>query len=144
MKKNTYAIVVDDNDEDRDLVKSAFPTKYLEKIEEYENSKDFKNKFLKKVSDKTNIPGIIFLDLRMEQLTSGLEVLEEIRNSEFLKLIPVIIISGSDEDEDILASYKTGANFYICKAEDPEAFLKSIKEIVDTIDRSGLVPSDLK
>ncbi len=71
-------------------------------------------------------PHIIFLDLNMPG-KNGFQVLEELRENDSLKEIPVVIFSTAKDEESILKSWKLGANFYLPKSTSFDAFRKSIQ-----------------
>ena len=71
------------------------------------------------------IPKVIFLDLKMPKL-SGLEVLKKIKSDEQTKIIPVVLLTSSKEETDILEGYKLGVNSYIVKPVGFENFVKAI------------------
>ena len=71
-------------------------------------------------------PVIILLDLKLPKI-SGMEVLKTVRQNEFTKLIPVVILTSSTQDEDLLNGYKLGANSYVRKPVDFKEFLEAIK-----------------
>jgi chemotaxis family two-component system response regulator Rcp1 len=73
-------------------------------------------------------PDLILLDLNLPK-KDGREVLEEIKSSPTLKSIPVVILTTSESDADILRSYRLHANCYITKPVDLEGFLTVIKSI---------------
>ena len=75
------------------------------------------------------LPDLILLDLNLPGL-SGRDVLEEIRNNQNINHIPVVILTTSDADEDILKTYKLGANCYVTKP----VGLKQFQTIVNTIE----------
>ena len=75
-------------------------------------------------------PKIILLDIKLPKL-DGTEVLKLIRNNPHTCMIPVIMLTSSNEEKDILNAYKFGANSYICKPVDFEEFLKTSKQISD-------------
>ena len=73
-------------------------------------------------------PDIILLDLNLPR-KDGREVLAEIKADEYLKLIPVIILTTSDADQDIIRSYKLHANCFITKPVDLDQFIFIIRQI---------------
>jgi CheY-like chemotaxis protein len=75
-------------------------------------------------------PDIILLDLNLPR-KSGREVLEEIKNDDALKRIPVVVLTTSDDERDILASYSLHANCYITKPVDLSRFITIVKNIKD-------------
>lgn len=74
------------------------------------------------------IPKLIILDLKMPKI-SGIQVLKKIKSDPVLKLIPVIMLTSSKEDPDIKQCYSLGANSYIVKPVDNDAFFLTIKEL---------------
>jgi two-component system response regulator len=73
-------------------------------------------------------PNVVLLDLKLPKL-SGLEVLQRMRAHHRLKLIPVIVLTTSLEEQDIFASYELGANSYIRKPVDFGNFLEAIRQL---------------
>ncbi len=78
--------------------------------------------------DLTILPEVVLLDLKMPKM-GGLEVLEEIRKNAPTKLLPVIILTTSKEESDIISGYNLGANSYICKPVDFNQFHEAIKQL---------------
>jgi CheY-like chemotaxis protein len=82
-----------------------------------------------KFADHANgLPVVVMLDLKMPKV-DGLEVLRQMRNDEKLKHIPVVMITSSREEQDLLKSYQLGVNAYVVKPMDFQQFANSIKEI---------------
>ncbi len=80
-------------------------------------------------ADKPNVlPCVIFLDLKMPKM-DGLEVLRQVRTSEQLRLIPVVMITSSREECDVLESYRLGVNGYVVKPIDFHQFVDAIKQV---------------
>lgn len=75
-------------------------------------------------------PGLILLDLNLPR-KSGAEVLQEIKSDPELSTIPVIVLTTSDAEEDVIRSYRTHANAYITKPVDFERFRAIVQQIDD-------------
>ena len=73
-------------------------------------------------------PAVILLDLKLPKV-DGLEVLKQIKSDEKLKLIPVVVLTSSKEEKDMVASYKLGVNAYVVKPVDFHEFVNAIKEL---------------
>lgn len=78
---------------------------------------------------ETNIdPKVVFLDLKLPKV-DGLEVLRSMRQDERTRLIPVVMLTSSEEEQDIVESYQLGVNSYIVKPIDFENFARSVAEL---------------
>jgi CheY-like chemotaxis protein len=75
-------------------------------------------------------PGLILLDVNLPKV-SGLEVLAELKQDPALLAVPVVMLTTSQADEDILRSYKLHANAYVSKPVDFEGFTAAIRQIDD-------------
>ncbi|MFX1536051.1 MAG: response regulator [Promethearchaeota archaeon] len=95
--------------------------------------------FLRKADEK---PGIILLDLNMPRM-NGLEFLQAIKQDDKLKKIPVIILTSSNENQDIAESFKLGAVGYMVKPLDYSQYLKIIRIIINYWTYSEL-PRDIE
>jgi len=73
-------------------------------------------------------PKLILLDLNLPKI-GGLEVLEEIKSNESTKSIPVVILSSSKQDADVIAGYMLGVNSYVVKPVDFDVFSKAISDL---------------
>lgn len=74
------------------------------------------------------LPQVVLLDLKLPKV-SGLEVLKMIRTDERTKLLPVVILTSSKEEQDLIDGYKLGANSYIRKPVDFAQFLEAVKQL---------------
>lgn len=75
-----------------------------------------------------NAPKVILLDLKLPKV-DGLEVLERVKSDIRTKSIPVVVLTSSSEERDIITSYNLGVNSYILKPVDFDKFINAIKEI---------------
>jgi CheY-like chemotaxis protein len=73
-------------------------------------------------------PVLILLDLKLPKV-DGLEVLRQIKSDENLNMIPVVMLTSSREEQDLIKSYKLGVNAYVVKPIDFHDFVNSVKEI---------------
>jgi two-component system response regulator len=78
--------------------------------------------------DVTKIPAVILLDLKLPKV-DGLEVLRRIRSHGPTQLIPVVILTSSKEQQDVIAGYKLGANSYIRKPVDFTKFYDAVQKL---------------
>jgi CheY-like chemotaxis protein len=117
--KSIHILIAEDDAEDRMLTTDAMNENRLvnriDFVEDGEDLMDYLNN-RGKYSDakKYPLPGIILLDLNMPR-KDGREALKEIKSSDHLKKIPVIILTTSKAEEDILRSYNLGVNSFITK-----------------------------
>ncbi len=82
-----------------------------------------------KFQERTNgNPAVLLLDLKLPKV-DGLEVLQQIKSDEKLRMIPVVVLTSSREERDMVASYKLGVNAYVVKPVDFHEFVNAIKEL---------------
>jgi len=74
------------------------------------------------------MPVIVMLDLKLPKI-SGLEVLKNIRSNKITRLLPVVILTSSDEEKDLIESYQLGANSYVRKPVDFSQFQDAVKQL---------------
>ena len=98
-------------------------------VDDGEDALDFiycRNKYdHRKPNDK---PKVILLDLKLPKV-DGLKVLKIIKNDDEKKMIPVIVLTSSDQEKDMIESYKFGVNSYIQKPVDFDQFVEAVKQI---------------
>ena len=76
----------------------------------------------------TENPAVMLLDLKLPKI-GGLEVLQQIRAEDRLKLIPVVVLTSSNEEKDVMRSYSLGVNAYVVKPVDFHEFVNAVKEL---------------
>lgn len=127
-----YILYVDDNEDDifmaqRALKKSRLQNEFIylhdgqECIDYLLNEGEYKNA-------DTPLPVVLLLDINMPKV-SGLDVLKKLRSEERTKLLPVVMLTTSDTNNDIEKSYALGANSYIVKPVDTQQFFNAIQEL---------------
>jgi len=78
--------------------------------------------------DINQIPKVILLDLKLPKV-DGLEVLRKVKSDERTKVIPVVVLTSSKEESDLVESYRLGANSYITKPVDFDKFAQIVSEM---------------
>ncbi len=126
-------LLVEDNPNDEELTLHAFRkyhlTNRLQVVRDGEEALDFI--FCRAQYASRNIqngPKVILLDIKLPKV-DGLEVLRQIKADEQTRTIPVVLLTSSREERDILAGYAHGANSYIVKPVDFEQFTESVRTL---------------
>jgi len=73
-------------------------------------------------------PAVLLLDLKLPKV-DGLEVLRQVKSDDKLKMIPVVVLTSSHEEKDLVVSYQLGVNAYVVKPVDFHEFVNAIKEL---------------
>lgn len=125
-------LLVEDNPGDVDLTREALENTKMHNNLHVAVDGEEAMAFLRKKGKYKNTPypDIIMLDLNMPK-KDGREVLAEIKADEYLRKIPVVILTTSSAEEDVLKAYNLHANCYITKPIDLNQFLKVVKSIED-------------
>ncbi len=132
MPKLVTILLVDDNPDDVELTLSALKaTKFANNISVVHDGIEAMN-YLKQIGEFSSAvrPSLVFLDLNMPR-KDGREVLVEMKNDPDLRQIPVVVLTTSQEEEDILRSYDLHANCYVTKPVDLSQLTKIVKSIDD-------------
>jgi CheY-like chemotaxis protein len=123
-------LLVEDNDGDILLTTEAFEeSRIVNNIKAIRDGKEAIN-FFESVIKKEDIPDLVLLDVNLPKV-SGHDVLTYIKNNEKYLSIPVIMLTTSSSERDILQSYKNHVNCYITKPIDVGDFMKAIAKIED-------------
>jgi len=125
-------LLVEDDAKDVDLTLNALAEYNLANevvvVHDGEEALDYLNRRGNFHTRPSQNPAVLLLDLKLPKV-DGLEVLREIRSDERLKLIPVVVLTSSREDRDMVASYKLGVNAYVVKPVDFHEFVNAVKEL---------------
>jgi two-component system response regulator len=119
-------LLVEDNPDDANLAIRALQknnlANHLLHLEDGQQLLDY-------VFNENNVmPRLILLDLKMPKV-DGIEVLRRLKADEKKKLIPIVMLTSSKEESDIIGSYRLGVNAYIVKPVDFEQFVRAVTEL---------------
>ncbi|RQW03505.1 response regulator [candidate division KSB1 bacterium] len=132
MNKLAPILLVEDDPNDVELTLTALTENNLANkvvsVRDGEEALDYLYKRGKYAARPEGYPIVILLDLKMPKV-DGLEVLRQIKADEKLKLIPVVILTSSSMDKDLVESYKLGANAYVVKPVDFYNFIEAVKKV---------------
>jgi CheY-like chemotaxis protein len=126
-------LLVEDNLTDAELTMRALKRKNLANklvwVKDGEEALDFiyaRGQFANR--NPEDLPRLILLDLRMPKV-DGLEVLKDIKANEKTRKIPVVVLTSSQEDQDVVESYKLGVNSYVSKPVEFDDFLEAVSTL---------------
>jgi two-component system response regulator len=126
VQKDVDILLVEDNPDDagltiRSLKKHNLANKLLH-LEDGQEALDFL------FNDDNELPRLVVLDLKMPRV-DGIDVLRRLKADERRRVIPVVVLTSSKEERDIVESYKLGVNAYIVKPVDFDQFAKAVAEL---------------
>ena len=134
MPQQTKKIVllIEDDDNDAELTIETFKSHHIAndvvRLEDGEEALNYIY-YRKNYQDREKeTPSLILLDLKMPKI-GGLEVLQELRDHENTKHIPVVVLTSSNEEADLMRSYKLGVNAYVVKPVDFQQLTTAVKEL---------------
>lgn len=132
MNNSTNILLVEDNPDDVELALHALkknnlinPVQVLRDGQEAVNYLFYKGQYS---SSNHELPSLILLDLKLPKV-DGIEVLRMIKGDKKLIRIPVVVLTSSSEDSDVVRSYDLGVNSYIRKPVDFDQFVETVKRI---------------
>lgn len=125
-------LIVEDNPQDVELTLEALSEHNLanlvETVGDGVEALEYLNYKGKYKNRKTGNPAVILLDIKMPKM-DGIELLEHIREDDNLKMLPVVMLTSSREEPDLIKCYKLGVNAYVVKPVDFKDFLNAVKQI---------------
>jgi two-component system, response regulator len=119
-------LLVEDNADDEQLTLRAMRQSQIPNI--IEVVRDGAEALETLFAEGKRMPDLVLLDLKLPKV-SGLEVLQRIRNHPATRTLPVVILTSSDEERDIVESYNLGANSYIRKPVDFDQFIDAVRQL---------------
>jgi CheY-like chemotaxis protein len=128
--KNVNILLVEDNEGDILLTVEALEEGRIANVISVARDGQEALEKLEVSFQKGQLPDLILLDINLPKL-NGHEVLEQLKQNEHFKHVPVIILSTSSSEMDILKSYKNHANCFITKPVEIDEFVKAIESIED-------------
>jgi CheY-like chemotaxis protein len=125
-----HVLLVEDDPGDVLMTREAFEHYKLRNVLDVVTDGEQALQFLRRTGSYADAPrpGLILLDLNLPRL-DGLEVLAELKADPVLKVIPVVILTTSQAQQDVLRSYALHANAYVSKPVDFETFMEVIRQI---------------
>jgi len=133
MSRATTILVADDDAEDRSMIKEAFTEARLNNAVDFVGDGEQLLAYLRRDGDHAEkagqpLPGLIMLDLNMPRM-DGREALREIKGDPALKRIPVVALTTSEADEDIIRTYGLGVNSFISKPVTLEGLVDVVRAL---------------
>lgn len=127
-------LLADDDPDDRALTIRALKqhrlANHIQTVEDGEQLMDYLNRRGTYAAEEAPRPGLILLDLNMPR-KDGREALEEIKRDRDLRTIPIVVLTTSEAEQDILQSYDLGVNAFVTKPVTFEGLASAIKVITD-------------
>jgi len=127
-----YILLAEDSPQDVEMTLAAFAEhKLLNEVIVVNDGEEALDFLYCRGRYKQRLPGnpvLVLLDLKMPKV-DGLEVLRTIKGDESLRLTPVVMLTSSREEQDIVRSYRLGINAYVVKPVDFHAFIEAVKQL---------------
>jgi CheY-like chemotaxis protein len=123
-------LLVEDNEKDIELVLAALEENHLanEVIVLRDGAEALDYLHQRAAAQNNGLPAVVLLDLKMPKV-DGIEVLRQMKSDPRLKAIPVVMVTSSREEQDLVRSYDLGVNAYVVKPVDFHQFVDSIRHL---------------
>lgn len=125
-------LIVEDNENDLELTVEALSehnlANYIDTVRDGEEALDYLFRRGKYANRPNGNPVVILLDLKLPKV-SGIEVLKELKADNTLKTIPVVVLTSSNEESDIISTYQLGVNAYVVKSVVFHDFVDAVKQL---------------
>lgn len=132
MKKVNYILLAEDSPNDVEMTMAALEDYHLTNqvvaVEDGEQALDYLKRRGKFADRPVGNPVLILLDLKMPKM-DGMDVLKEIKSDPTLKTIPVVMLTSSCEESDVVKSYQLGVNAYVVKPVGFPQFVEAVKQL---------------
>ena len=127
-------LLIEDNPADQEMTRRALASAndriHMEVVDDGELALDFLLRRDVYHSDDTPVPHLVLLDLNLPKL-SGKDVIRRIRSEESIKHLPLIVLSTSHAQEDIVESYRLGCNSYLLKPNRFDEYVTTMRQLTD-------------
>jgi len=129
LAKDFEAVVIEDNPCDAELTLRALERGGLAgKVKVFPDGVEALDFLFIALDSPYEFPKVILLDLKLPKM-SGLEILRRLKGHERTRLIPVVMLTSSQEESDILESYQSGANSYLVKPVDYDEYFQVVEDL---------------
>ena len=127
--KSKKILLVEDNPDDEALTLRALRNNnILNEVTVARDGQEALDYFFAAGASGNHVPAVVLLDLKLPKV-DGLEVLRQIRADERTRTQPIVILTSSKEEQDMLAGYRLGANSYIRKPVDFSQFMEAVRQL---------------
>lgn len=124
-----YILLVEDNPDDEALTLRALRKNNIKnEVVVARDGAQALELLLQDAHERSRLPEVVLLDLKLPKL-DGIEVLRRLRAEERTRMLPIVILTSSREEQDLLASYRLGANSYVRKPIDFDQFTEAVRQL---------------
>lgn len=124
-----FILLVEDNPDDEALTLRALRKNNIKNdVVVARDGAEALDMLLRDSHSKGRLPEVVLLDLKLPKL-DGIEVLRRLRAEERTRMLPIVVLTSSREEQDLLASYRLGANSYVRKPVDFDQFTEAVRQL---------------